>query len=333
MPFQQLKTVLAAQIVVLDGAMGTMIQQYQLDEADYRGAQFKDWATAVKGNHDLLCITQPHLITNIHLQYLEAGAQVITTNTFNAQSISMAAYGMEDWVHELNVAAVQCAKNAIAEYEHVYTDHTKTFFVAGVIGPTNHMLSISLDVDDPRYRAISFDDVVAAYTEQIHALVEGGVDMLLLETVFDPLNAQAALTACLSYFEQWQIELPIMISATLTDVCGQLLTGAALDAFYQLAMTVSPISIGFNCAWGTLHMSPHIEELSQLAATFVSAYPNAGLPNAMGAYDETPQMVGAVMKEWAENGWINIVGGCCGTTPEHIKSIAEAVQGIKPRIF
>lgn len=333
MSIQKLQTLLQQQIVVLDGAMGTMIQRHKLEEADYRGEKFADWTQDVKGNNDLLSISQPQIITDIHLQYLEAGAQIIETNTFNAQSISMADYGMEALVHELNVAAVRCAKDAIANCHAKYPDNYKELFVAGAIGPTNKTLSISPDVNNPGYRTITFDEVVSAYTEQIHALVEGGVDILLIETIFDTLNAKAAIFACLTYFEKHQIELPIMISGTLTDASGRTLSGQTLEAFYISVMHAKPISIGFNCALGGDQMTPHIEELSHLATTAVSAYPNAGLPNAMGAYDETPQITAGIIKEWAKNGWVNIVGGCCGTTPEHIKAIAEAVKDLKPRIF
>lgn len=314
--------------------MGTMIQRHKLTEADYRGERFKDWQLDVKGNNDLLNITQPQIITGIHKQYLEAGADIIETNTFSSTVIAMADYEMQSLAYELNVAAATCAKNAIqayyAENQKSQTDHPK--FIAGAIGPLNKTLSLSPDVNNPGFRAVTFDEVVEAYYEQVKGLVEGGVDVLLIETIFDTLNAKAAIFAIKKYFRDVQKEsLPVMISGTITDASGRTLSGQTLEAFYTSVMHAKPLSIGLNCALGAKEMRPHIEELSQIASCFVSAYPNAGLPNAMGEYDEHPEDTAHYLEDWAKEGWVNIVGGCCGTTPDHIKHIAEEVKNITPR--
>ncbi len=320
-----IKKELEKRILIIDGAMGTMIQRHKLAEADYRGERFKNWQIDVKGNNDLLSITQPQIIKDIHKQYLLAGADIIETNTFNSQAISLADYGMESLAYELNVAAAKCAKNAV-------TESGKTAWVAGAIGPMSKTLSLSPDVNNPGYRAVTFDEVVNAYYEQVKGLVDGGVDVLLIETIFDTLNAKAAIYAIKKYFHDTKkAELPIMISGTITDASGRTLSGQTLEAFYISVMHANPLSVGLNCALGAKEMRSHIEELSQISSCYVSAYPNAGLPNAMGEYDEEPADTGHFLEEWAKEGWVNIVGGCCGTTPDHIKHIAEHVKNVKPR--
>jgi 5-methyltetrahydrofolate--homocysteine methyltransferase len=321
---------LEQRILIIDGAMGTMIQRHKLEEADYRGEQYKDWHTDVKGNNDLLSITQPDIIIGIHKEYLEAGADIIETNTFSSTSIAMADYDMQELAYELNVASARCAR--IAADDYTAKDPSKPRYVAGAIGPLNKTLSLSPDVNNPGYRAVTFDEVAAAYTEQIKGLVDGGVDILLIETIFDTLNAKAAIFAAKKYFRDNKIaELPIMISGTITDASGRTLSGQTLEAFYTSIRHAKPLSVGLNCALGASEMRPHIEELSQIAECFTSAYPNAGLPNAMGEYDEQPQETAHIIEEWAEQGFVNIVGGCCGTTPDHIKHIAEQVKNFKPR--
>lgn len=324
---------LAKRILVIDGAMGTMVQRYKLSEADYRGDRFKDWSTDVKGNNDLLCLTRPEIIQEIHRQYLEAGADILETNTFSSTAIAQADYKMEKLAYELNVAAAQCARKAIHNYFVGSAKQDRnTAWVAGAIGPLNKTLSLSPDVNNPGFRAVTFDEVVAAYQEQVRGLVDGGVDLLLIETIFDTLNAKAAIFAIKKYFrETGKPELPIMISGTITDASGRTLSGQTVEAFYTSVMHARPLSIGLNCALGAREMRPHIEELSQLASCYVSAYPNAGLPNALGEYDEQPEQTSAYLKEWAEAGFVNIVGGCCGTTPDHIKRIAQQVHGRPPR--
>jgi 5-methyltetrahydrofolate--homocysteine methyltransferase len=322
---------LSKRILIIDGAMGTMIQRHKLTEADYRGERFKDWPSDLKGNNDLLCLTQPHIIVGIHKQYLEAGADIIETNTFNCQVVSLADYGMEALAYELNVAAAQCARQAIDEYRSETGDQTPRY-VAGAIGPMNKTLSLSPDVNNPGYRALSFDEAVEAYYEQIKGLVDGGVDLLLIETIFDTLNAKAAIFAAKKFFrETGKPELPISISGTITDASGRTLSGQTLEAFYTSVAHARPLSVGLNCALGAQEMRAHIEELSQIATCFTSAYPNAGLPNAMGEYDEAPHQTAHFIEDWAKEGYVNIVGGCCGTTPDHIRHIAQHVKGLKPR--
>ena len=321
---------LRERILVIDGAMGTMIQRHKLEEKDYRGKRFADWASDLKGNNDLLVLTQPDIIEGIHREYLEAGADIIETNTFNAQRISMADYHMEELAYEMNIAAAKLAKKAAADFTS--RNPGKPRFVAGAIGPMNKTLSLSPDVNNPGFRAVSFDEVSSAYYEQVKGLVEGGADLLLIETIFDTLNAKAAIFAIKKYFrDSGKPELPVMISGTITDASGRTLSGQTLEAFYVSVMHARPLSIGLNCALGAAEMRPHIEELSQIAACFTSAYPNAGLPNAMGEYDELPEQTAHFIEEWAENGFVNIVGGCCGTTPDHIRHIAQVVAKIKPR--
>jgi len=321
---------LEKRILIIDGAMGTMIQRYKLEEKDFRGERFKDFHKDVKGNNDLLSITQPQIITSIHKEYLEAGADIIETNTFSSTSIAQADYDMQSLAYELNVASATCAKNAIKEYAAI-TKNSTPKFIAGAIGPLNKTLSLSPDVNNPGFRAVTFDEVVAAYTEQINGLLDGGVDILLIETIFDTLNAKAAIFAAKKLFRERNMEVPIMISGTITDASGRTLSGQTLEAFYVSVQHANPLSIGLNCALGAKEMRGHIEELSNIAACYVSSYPNAGLPNAMGEYDEAPEDTAHFLEEWAANGWVNIVGGCCGTTPDHIKHIAEHVKNITPR--
>ena len=321
---------LKERILIIDGAMGTMIQRHKLQEEDYRGGRFKDWHTDVKGNNDLLSITQPEIIIGIHKEYLEAGADIIETNTFSSTSIAQADYDMQALAYELNVASAKCARTAADEY--TTKDPSKPRFVAGAIGPLNKTLSLSPDVNNPGFRSVTFDEVAAAYTEQIKGLVDGGVDVLLIETIFDTLNAKAAIYAAKKFFRENKLpELPIMISGTITDASGRTLSGQTLEAFYTSVMHANPLSVGLNCALGAKEMRSHVEELSQIAGCYVSAYPNAGLPNAFGEYDEQPHETAHIIEEWAANGWLNIVGGCCGTTPDHIKHIAEEVKQFKTR--
>ncbi len=335
----KLKKLLNERILIIDGAMGTMIQRHRLEESDYRGDRFKDWHKDVKGNNDLLCLTRPDIIKEIHKQYLQAGANILETNTFNAQAISLADYDMQSLAYEVNVAAAKLAREAIAEFaasRQLPTVNcqlsTDDLFVAGAIGPMNKTLSLSPDVNNPGYRAVTFDEVADAYYEQIKGLVDGGVDVLLVETIFDTLNAKAAIYAINKYFRDTKkAKLPVMISGTITDASGRTLSGQTLEAFYISMMHANPLSIGLNCALGAQQMRPHIEELSQIAACYVSAYPNAGLPNAMGEYDERPEHTAAIISEWAKEGWVNLVGGCCGTTPEHIAAIAKAMKNFAPR--
>ena len=322
---------LEKRILVIDGAMGTMIQRHKLEEADYRGDRFKDWPSDVKGNNDLLCITQPRIIIDIHKKYLEAGEDIIETNTFSSTTIAMADYDMQSLAYELNVAAAKCARQAIDEFKVAHHD-TLNKYVAGSIGPLNKTLSLSPDVNNPGYRALTFDEAATAYKEQVSGLVDGGVDVILIETIFDTLNAKAAIYAVKNYFrETGKEELPIMISGTITDASGRTLSGQTLEAFYVSIAHARPLSVGLNCALGAQDMRSHIEELSEIAACYTSAYPNAGLPNAMGEYDEQPHQTAHFIEEWAKEGFVNVVGGCCGTTPDHIKHIADNVRNITPR--
>ena len=301
-----------------------------MEEKDFRGDRFKDWHTDVKGNNDLLSITRPGIVESIHKAYLEAGADIIETNTFSSTSIAQADYDMQSIAYELNLAAAVCARSAADEF--TARDPSKTRFVAGAIGPLNKTLSLSPDVNNPGYRAVTFDEVALAYTEQIRGLVDGGADILLIETIFDTLNAKAAIYAAKKFFrDSKQPELPIMISGTITDASGRTLSGQTLEAFYVSIMHANPLSVGLNCALGATQMRPHIEELSQIASCYTSAYPNAGLPNAFGEYDEQPAETAHIIEEWVAEGFVNIVGGCCGTTPDHIKHIADQVRRFKPR--
>ena len=318
---------LAQRILFLDGAMGTMIQGYKLDEKDYRGERFANWQTDVKGNNDLLCLTQPDIIKAIHSAYFEAGADIVETNTFNSTTIAMADYEMESLVYDINFAAAKIAREAAAEF----STPDKPRFVAGVLGPTNRTASMSPDVNDPGFRNIFFDDLVVAYTEATKALIDGGADLILIETVFDTLNAKAAIFAVENVFEELGYSLPVMISGTITDASGRTLSGQTVGAFWNSLKHVKPISFGFNCALGATELRQYIEELSNIADTNVSAHPNAGLPNAFGEYDETPEMMAAEIADWARNGYLNIIGGCCGTSPDTIRAIVKAVENYPPR--
>ncbi|HSD61699.1 MAG TPA: homocysteine S-methyltransferase family protein, partial [Burkholderiales bacterium] len=319
---------LGERILILDGAMGTMIQRHGLQEADYRGERFRDFPRELKGNNDLLTLTRPDIIRGIHSAYLEAGADIVETNTFNSTSVSMADYGMEHLVQELNVAGAKLARDAADEWE---SRTGRARFVAGVLGPTNRTASISPDVNDPGIRNIEFDTLVAAYTEAVAGLVEGGADLLLVETVFDTLNCKAALYAIEDWFERGGLRLPVMVSGTITDASGRTLTGQTAEAFWNSVRHVRPVSIGFNCALGAKDLRPHVEEIAGLADAHVSVHPNAGLPNEFGGYDDTPEYMAKILREFAESGFLNIVGGCCGTTPDHIRAIAEAVAQVPAR--
>jgi len=316
-------------ILILDGAMGTMIQRHKLEEDDYRGEQFADWHCDVKGNNDLLSITQPDIIYQIHCDYFEAGADIIETNTFNSTTIAMADYDMEAHSRDINIAAARLARKAADAYTAKTPD--KPRFVAGVLGPTNRTASISPDVNDPGKRNVTFDELVESYSESTQALIEGGVDLIMLETIFDTLNAKAAAYAVETVFEKLDIYLPVMISGTITDASGRTLSGQTAEAFYYSMRHVSPFSFGLNCALGPDLLRQYVEEVSNIGECLISAHPNAGLPNEFGEYDmEGPEMAEHI-KEWAESGLVNIVGGCCGSTPEHIRDIAAAVDGITPR--
>lgn len=322
---------LKERILLLDGAMGTMIQQHRLEEADYRGQRFADWPQDLKGNNDLLSLTQPQIIREIHLQYLEAGADIIETNTFNAQAVSMEDYGMQDLAIELNRRSAQIAREAIELYQSKESA-PRPVFVGGAMGPMNKTLSLSPDVNNPGYRAVKFDQVAQAYYDQVKGLVEGGVDLLILETIFDTLNAKAALYAIDQFFyDQGQPPLPLILSGTITDLSGRTLSGQTLEAFYISVEHARPLSIGLNCSLGGTELRPYIEELSRLATTAVHCYPNAGLPNALGGYDESPRQTAAILGEFAKQGWINLAGGCCGTGPDHIREIAREMKKHPPR--
>jgi len=325
-----IKHLLQQRILILDGAMGTMIQRYKLEESDYRGERFQNHGCDVKGNNDLLSLTQPKIISDIHRAYFEVGADIVETNTFNGTSIAMADYEMEDLVYELNKSSALLARSVADEFTKNEPD--KPRFVAGVLGPTNRTASISPDVNNPGFRNVSYDELVESYLESIAGLVDGGADLLLVETVFDTLNAKAALFAIETYFDQHDIYLPIMISGTITDASGRTLSGQTAEAFWNSLAHSQPISMGLNCALGAEQLRQYIEALSGIVTSHVSAHANAGLPNEFGEYDESPEVMAAQMKEWAESGFLNIVGGCCGTSPAHIKAIAQAVEGIAPRV-
>ena len=316
-------------VLVLDGAMGTMIQRLGLTEADYRGDRFPDHPIDLKGNHDILNITRPDVIRKIHLQYLEAGADIIESNTFSSTVIGQAEYKLESVAYELNVTGARLAREACDELEK--RDPSRPRFVAGAIGPTSRTASISPDVNRPDFRNVDFDTLRDAYREAARGLVDGGADAILVETIFDTLNAKAALFGIDELFEQIGYSLPVMISGTITDASGRTLSGQTAEAFWNSLRHARPFSIGLNCALGAEHMRPYIAELARVADTYVSSYPNAGLPNAFGEYDETPEQTAAHLGEWTRSGLVNIVGGCCGTTPDHIRAIADAVAGKAPR--
>ena len=325
-----IQDLLKSRIFVLDGAMGTMIQRHKFSEEDYRGARFADYPSPLQGNNDLLTLTQPEAILEIHRQYFEAGADIAETNTFSSTSVAMADYDMQDLVYELNVEAAKLAKQAADEYTAKTPD--KPRYVAGSMGPTNKTASMSPDVNDPGYRAISFDELKAAYYEQIRGLVDGGVDLLLVETVFDTLNAKAALFAIEEYKEATGKELPIMVSGTITDASGRTLSGQTAEAFFISIAHIPLLSVGFNCALGADQLRPYVQRMGSIATEqFVSAHPNAGLPNEFGQYDQSPEEMGALIKPYLDEGLVNIIGGCCGTTPDHIKVIADLAAKAKPR--
>ena len=322
-----LKQALGERILILDGAAGTFIQDYELDEAGYRGARFADWSCDVKGNNDMLILSRPEIVTEMHKAYLAAGADIIETNTFSATTIAQADYAMEDLAYELNVEGARLARIAA---DDASTDD-RPRFVAGAIGPTNRTASISPDVNDPGKRNVDFDELAAAYGAAARGLIEGGADLILVETIFDTLNAKAGIYAINSLFAELGFSLPVMLSVTITDQSGRTLSGQTTEAFYNAIAHAKPLTVGVNCALGPDLMRPYVMEMSRIAGCFVSAYPNAGLPNAFGGYDETPDMMVAHIKEWAESGFLNVVGGCCGTTPAHIKAYADALKDLAPR--
>jgi len=324
-----LEQLLARRIALLDGAMGTMIQAARLAEEDYRGARFQAWERELRGNNDLLSLTQPRLVRDIHWQYLEAGADILETNTFNSTSVALADYGMERLAREFNTAAALLARDAVRDWQARHPGEAR--FVAGVLGPTNKTASLSPDVNDPGYRAVSFDQLVAAYGEAVDGLLEGGVDLLLVETIFDTLNAKAALVAIENAFEAGRTRLPVLISGTITDASGRTLSGQTTEAFYNSVRHARPLAVGLNCALGAHELRPYVEELARIAETGVCCHPNAGLPNAFGEYEDTPESMSRQIGEWARAGWLNLAGGCCGTTPEHIRALAETLRGVAPR--
>lgn len=320
---------LEKRILVLDGAMGTMLQQYKFTEEDFRGERFKDFHTPLQGNNDLLSITQPKAIKEIHTKYLEAGADIIETNTFSGTSIAMADYELEDIVYELNYQSAKIAKEVAQEFTLKTPEQPR--FVAGSIGPTNKTASMSPNVNDPAYRAVTFDDLKTAYKEQVEGLIDGGVDLLLVETIFDTLNAKAALFAIEEVKEERKIDIPIMVSGTITDASGRTLSGQTVEAFLISISHIPLLSVGFNCALGADQLKPYLQRLSSKTSYFTSAHPNAGLPNAFGEYEQTPSEMQSLIKEYLDDNIVNIIGGCCGTMPEHIKLIAEVAKKYKPR--
>ena len=324
-----LRSLLSSRLLILDGAMGTMLQRYALSESDFRGERFLEHSHDLKGNSDVLNVTRPNVLAEIHRAYLEAGADIIETNTFTSTAIAQADYGLEALAYELNVEGARLARSAADEWSDRTPDRPR--FVAGSLGPTNRTLSISPDVNDPAYRAVTFDAVCDAYRDQVRGLLDGGVDLLLLETIFDTLNAKAAIAAVLDVFDERHVELPLMISVTITDRSGRTLSGQTLDAFYLSIRHARPFSVGLNCALGAREMRPYIAELSRMAEQYVTCYPNAGLPNAFGEYDERPEDTGTLLQEFVEAGFVNMVGGCCGTTPEHIRTLDSMVRGLRPR--
>jgi len=326
---QALLQALSQRILIIDGAMGTMIQRHRLEEADYRGQRFADSAHDLKGNNDLLLLTRPDVIAGVHDAYLAAGADLIETNTFNATSISQADYHLEALVYELNHEGARLARACCDAIEARIPGRPR--FVIGVLGPTSRTASISPDVNDPGYRNTSFDELRLAYREATDGLIDGGADIIMVETIFDTLNAKAALFAVEEAFDARGARLPVMISGTITDASGRTLSGQTAEAFYASVAHARPLSVGLNCALGAKDLREHVETLSRVADSHVSAHPNAGLPNAFGEYDETPEETAATLQEFAQSGLLNLVGGCCGTTPDHIRAIAEAVSGIAPR--
>lgn len=324
-----IRSILNQRILVLDGAMGTMLQRYAFTEADFRGERFRDWPSSLKGNNDLLSLTQPGAISEIHRKYLEAGADIIETNTFSSTSVGMADYGMEDLAYELNKASAALAREEADRMTRLNPD--KPRFVAGSIGPTNKTASMSPDVNDPGYRAITFTQLRDAYREQVEGLLDGGADLLLVETVFDTLNAKAALFAIEEALEARGEDIPVMVSGTITDASGRTLSGQTPEAFLISVSHLPLLSVGLNCALGAKQLVPYLEVLAKRSPGAVSAHPNAGLPNAFGEYDQTPEQMGGQIREYLEKGLVNIIGGCCGTTPDHIRVLAELVKDYAPR--
>lgn len=327
---KNIQDILKERILVIDGAMGTMIQRYKLEEEDFRGERFKHHSHPLKGNNDILSITRPDIIKDIHRQYLEAGADILETNTFSGTTIAQADYKMEDAVYDINYFSAKIAKEVAEEF--TLKDPSKPRFVAGAMGPTNKTASLSPDVNSPGYRAITFDELAIAFKQQAKALMDGGADVLLLETIIDTLNVKAALFAIQELFEEEGRSIPVMVSGTITDASGRTLSGQTTDAFLISVSHVPLLSIGLNCALGASALRPYLQVLNENAPFFVSAYPNAGLPNEFGHYDQTPEEMAAQIEEFLKEGLVNIVGGCCGTTPEHIKLIAEVAKKYKPRL-
>ena len=324
-----IKKILQERILVLDGAMGTMLQRYNFSEEDFRGERFKDYPTSLKGNNDLLSLTQPKAIAEIHRKYFEAGADIVETNTFSGTTIGMADYNMQDLVYELNYESAKIAKQVADEFTKA--DPAKPRFVAGSIGPTNKTASLSPDVNKPEFRAITFEELRVAYKQQVEALIDGGVDLLLVETIFDTLNAKAALFAIEEVKEDRNIDIPIMVSGTITDASGRTLSGQTVEAFLTSISHIPLLSVGFNCALGAEQLQPYLQRLSNETDFYTSAHPNAGLPNAFGEYDQSAKEMQGFVENYLKDGLINIIGGCCGTTPEHIKAIAEVAKKYKPR--
>jgi 5-methyltetrahydrofolate--homocysteine methyltransferase len=316
-------------ILILDGAMGTMLQRYNFTEADFRGNRFKNYPTSLKGNNDLLSLTQPKAIADVHRKYFEAGADIVETNTFSGTTIAMADYNMEHLVYELNFESAKIAKQVADEFTK--ENPHKPRFVAGSIGPTNKTASLSPDVNKPEYRAVTFDELRSAYKQQVEALIDGGVDVLLVETIFDTLNAKAALFAIEEVKEEQKIDIPIMVSGTITDASGRTLSGQTVEAFLTSVSHIPLLSVGFNCALGAEQLKPYLQRLANATDFYTSAHPNAGLPNAFGEYDQTPKQMQQFIEDYLQDGLINIIGGCCGTNPEHIKAIADVAQNYKPR--
>ncbi|WP_417872913.1 homocysteine S-methyltransferase family protein [Xanthomarina gelatinilytica] len=325
-----IKQEIQKRILVLDGAMGTMLQRYKFTEEDFRGERFKDYPTSLKGNNDLLSLTQPEAIAEVHRLYFEAGADIVETNTFSGTSIAMADYNMEDLVYELNFESAKIARKVADQFTKENPE--KPRFVAGSIGPTNKTASLSPDVNRPEFRAITFDELRIAYKQQVEALIDGGVDVLLVETIFDTLNAKAALFAIEEVKEERNIDIPIMVSGTITDASGRTLSGQTVEAFLTSISHVPLLSVGFNCALGAEQLQPYLQRLSNETEFFTSAHPNAGLPNAFGEYDQSPKEMQVLIENYLKDGLINIIGGCCGTNPEHIKAIAEVAKNYKPRL-
>jgi len=328
---KDINKILQERVLVLDGAMGTMLQRYKFTEEDFRGERFKEWPHPLQGNNDILSLTQPEAIATVHAKYFEAGADIVETNTFSGTTIAMADYHLEEYVYELNYESARIAKKVADEF--TAKEPHKPRFVAGSIGPTNKTASMSPDVNDPGYRAVSFNDLRIAYKQQVEALLDGGVDILLVETIFDTLNGKAALFSIEEVKEERNIDVPIMVSGTITDASGRTLSGQTAEAFLISISHIPILSVGFNCALGASQLVPHLEILSAKTDFAVSAHPNAGLPNAFGEYDETPEQMALQIKEYLEKGLVNIVGGCCGTTPEHIYAMAKLVKDFKPRLL